>query len=375
MTTTLVVSDLHLGARTRIDVLRRRDLRERLLAACDGIDRLVLLGDVVEMRHGPEWEALEIARPFFEEVGEALGESHVLIVPGNHDPQLISPWLERRRREGEPPPLVPEQRISPAEASEGARRIAEWLGRAEVEVAYPGAWLRPDVYATHGHYLDRHTTVPAYERIGAAILERFVRPVPERGATPDDYEAVLAPIYALLYTAAQYIPEEAGPGQAGATIRAWRQIEGGGARRQLRYAMLGAALPLVVGGLNRAGIGPLHAELSGHELRRAALEAMAQVLVRLGIEAEHVIFGHTHRAGPMPYDDEDAWVSAAGTRLLNTGNWVYEPAFLTSTPNQSPYWPGTCAVVEDGGAPELRHLLGYRNHADLRPGATPANPA
>ena len=56
---TLVVSDLHLGARSR----RRRAARPRRCASrcsarCDGVDRLVLLGDVLELRHGPLREAL-----------------------------------------------------------------------------------------------------------------------------------------------------------------------------------------------------------------------------------------------------------------------------------------------------------------------------
>ncbi len=57
MTTTLVVSDLHLGARTRIDVLRRPELRRPLLDAVAGADEVVLLGDVLEHLVDP-WAAL-----------------------------------------------------------------------------------------------------------------------------------------------------------------------------------------------------------------------------------------------------------------------------------------------------------------------------
>ena len=46
---TLVISDLHLGARVRNSVLTSREPLERLLAALDDVDRLVLLGDVVEL--------------------------------------------------------------------------------------------------------------------------------------------------------------------------------------------------------------------------------------------------------------------------------------------------------------------------------------
>jgi hypothetical protein len=41
---TLVISDLHLGSRNGVDVLRRPAARDALLEALDGVDRLVLLG-------------------------------------------------------------------------------------------------------------------------------------------------------------------------------------------------------------------------------------------------------------------------------------------------------------------------------------------
>jgi len=72
----------------------------------DGIERLVLLGDALELRHGPLREALAAARPFFAEAGAALGaEGEIVLVPGNHDHALVAPWLERRHRDGAPPPL------------------------------------------------------------------------------------------------------------------------------------------------------------------------------------------------------------------------------------------------------------------------------
>ena len=46
---TLVISDLHLGGRLDRDVLRRPEALDALLEALDGVERLVLLGDVVEL--------------------------------------------------------------------------------------------------------------------------------------------------------------------------------------------------------------------------------------------------------------------------------------------------------------------------------------
>jgi len=45
----LVVSDLHLGSRLRHDVLTHPEPLNRLLEALEGVERLVLLGDIVEL--------------------------------------------------------------------------------------------------------------------------------------------------------------------------------------------------------------------------------------------------------------------------------------------------------------------------------------
>ena len=82
----LVLSDLHLGARSDADLLRRADVREPLLAALDDVDRLVLLGDALELRDGPAHEPLAAGRALFEDLGRTLGpDRELVIVPGNHD--------------------------------------------------------------------------------------------------------------------------------------------------------------------------------------------------------------------------------------------------------------------------------------------------
>ena len=45
-----------------------------------------------------------------------------------------------------------------------------------VQLAYPGVWLRDDVYATHGHYLDCHSEVRDVRMQGDG----------RRGASPQD---------------------------------------------------------------------------------------------------------------------------------------------------------------------------------------------
>jgi hypothetical protein len=96
---------------------------------------------------------------------------------------------------------------------------------------------------------------------------------------------------------------------------------------------------------------------------------MGEVAARLGLGDAYVVFGHTHRPGPLPGDTPDEWRGRGGARLVNTGSWTYSSVFLTPTPGESPYWPGTCVIVEDDGAPRVVRLLQGRTHAQI---ASPA---
>ena len=99
--TTLVISDLHLGARDRSDVLRHDPAAlDALVAALDGVQRLVLLGDLLELRQGPAREVLAAARPVLQRLGGAVGE--VVVVAGNHDHGLVEGWLDALARTAPP---------------------------------------------------------------------------------------------------------------------------------------------------------------------------------------------------------------------------------------------------------------------------------
>jgi Calcineurin-like phosphoesterase len=368
---TLVISDLHLGARTDVDVLRRPAAQQALLGALDGVDRLVILGDLLELRHGPMHEALEAARPVLRAVGEALGsEGEVVLVPGNHDFRLISPWLEWRSRNG-PEPLGLQERAGP-KASTGTRAIARMLQPASLDVVYPGIWLDDGIYASHGHYVDRHITIPSFERLGAGVLGRLLGAPADRAAAADDYEMALAPMYALLDAIAARVGDGRAAAPGNASMRAWERLsrDGDGDPRAWRGRALAAAFPLAIAGLNRLGVGPLKADLSGAELRRANLRAMGEVVSRLGIEARHVIFGHTHRSGPLPDDERNEWRLAGGAQLLNTGCWVYESMYLDRDWG-NPYWPGAAAELDSSGEPRFVRLLEGVDAGALRPPAAP----
>jgi predicted phosphodiesterase len=357
---TLVVSDLHLGAQTRRDLLRSASVRGPLVEKLAGVSRLVLLGDVVELRHGPVRDALSTAREALEALGAAVGaDGEIVIVPGNHDHHLLDAWLERRSRSRPPERLRLCAQVA-WQRGEPLASIARFLEPARVRACYPGVWLRDDVYATHGHYCDRHTTVPMLERLGAGVMARLVR---DHGpSSAEDYERVLAPIYSWINAVAQWGGPELGESSHGASAQAWRALAGSGSgrrRRPVRRRAVIAAFPAAVRLMNRLGLGPLQSDVSAVELRRAGLRAFGEVCARLSVDASWVVFGHTHRAGPLPDDDRSEWLTPAGGALINSGCWVHEPGFLGRDPRNSPYRAGFCVWVPDevGRPPELLNLL------------------
>jgi hypothetical protein len=391
---TLVISDLHLGAASGADVLRRPGPRGSLIDALEDVERLVLLGDVLELRHGPRRDALAAAKPFFEELGRALAGREIVIVAGNHDHALVESWLSCRDEALVPRPLALEQRFAAEEASSMLGALAAWAKPARVSGAYPGLWLREDIYATHGHYLDCHLTVPTMERLGIGMTARALRRSTEAFASVGDYEAVTAPVFAWIDAIARQAPTgDTLNGQS--TVRVWRALAGdntrGGSRSgkegeeesgvngrdglsslaalapEMRRRLLTGAFPLAIAALNRLGLGSFNADISAPELRRAGLRAMGEVAARLGLGDAHVIFGHTHRAGPLAGDVGGEWRGPAGARLLNAGCWTYDAYFVTDTPGESPYWPGGSVLVEDSGPPQLRRLLDDRSREELKP--------
>jgi hypothetical protein len=151
-----------------------------------------------------------------------------------------------------------------------------------------------------------------------------------------------------------------GRGGGGLQVRAWRALSPSARRRSARRAGVALAFPALVAALNRAGLGPLGADVSGRELRRAALRSFAEVIERLDVRTAYVIFGHTHRAGPLAGDARSEWTAGNGASMLNIGSWVNEQGFVGDSPRQSPYRPGFAAVIAEDRAPELINLLDQR---------------
>ncbi|MEA2317351.1 MAG: hypothetical protein QOD44_1540 [Solirubrobacteraceae bacterium] len=336
---TIVLSDLHLGTRLRRDVLRSPRALAALLEALEGVDRLVLLGDVVELLEGDPERVTEIAEPVLRAIGAQLGSGRqVIVVPGNHDAALVRPWLPNAGGR-----LAVDTRV-PAGATPWLARVAAWLEPASVRVHYPGVWLSERVWATHGHYLDRHLLPESAFGAARGLLGRL----PRDGARPEDYEAgpSLTRLEAIL---TRWLPR---PLAAGFD--------------DLAELLRAATMPGIPGRLLGRRIAPVMATMLGAQMHRASMPALARVVHRLGVDADWVIFGHVHRCGPLPGDDPVRWTGPGGRpRMANSGSWVYEPLLLHGATPPHPYWPGGAVLVEDDGAPRAVGLLDHLDAAAL----------
>lgn len=327
---TLVISDLHLGNRAARDVLRRAEPRERLAEALGQIDRLVLLGDVAELATRSPERSLTVAEPVLRALARRLGpDREVILVPGNHDRPLVRGWARAQGNRLEAAGSVP------ADATPALARVASWLGPARVRVHYPGVWLADGLYATHGHYLDRHLSPHA--PVG------LLRPSP------------------------------GGPGPARATAWDYEQHRFRARRDDGRRHPVSSALRLAARTLNpalprllmRAGLSPLTAAAVDLQMRHAALPALRLVLGRLGIEADTVIFGHVHRLGPLVGDAPQDWRTEDGPQVLNTGSWLYERLLVDRAHPPHPYWPGGAIRLDPGRPPRVVNLLQDLDHRQL----------
>jgi UDP-2,3-diacylglucosamine pyrophosphatase LpxH len=326
---TLVISDLHIGSRLGRDVLRHPEALAVLLGALDGYDRLVLLGDVIELAEGRPRQALALAEPILRAIGARMGDRPIVLVPGNHDRALARSWARARG-----PALTVDAQV-PSDATALLAQVAGWLAPAPVEVRTPGVWLSSRVWATHGHYLDRHLLPES-----AYGLHRR-RAVPQRVA-PGEYErARRASVTWVETLVARRLPRRLAELADGAAdlVRA-------------------ATMPSLPRRMHSHRLAPLARLVLGFQMQRASNPALAQVVARLGVEAEWVVYGHVHRNGPREGDEAALWSGPGGRPLLaNTGSWIYEPLLLHRGGPPHPYWPGGAVVVDGERDPVAMGLL------------------
>ena len=351
---TAIISDLHLGSLSGRDLLRDQLFRDILLGEIEKADRVVLLGDVLELFELPLPEAFKQARPFLEELGGAMGGQQVVLVPGNHDHRLAEPLLDQVAAESRP--LGLEHRAKPTGL------LAKWLGAAKLELAYPGIWLRDDVYATHGHYMDCYRRLPRLECIAAATVMRGRGPLPGQ-PTPQDYERVLSPIYGIAF----------GLAQAGLAHRVtnpfeqiWRAMSNStpGSQWRARRAFLRSGTSAGIWFLNHLLRSDLGANLTPDTLSETGIAAATELAQRLKVEGVHMITGHTHRAGPT--GEEEAWPLPGGGNLHNTGSWILTSTFKELGNQARSYLPGAVTWLAESGPPYRTYPLARHSCEELR---------
>jgi UDP-2,3-diacylglucosamine pyrophosphatase LpxH len=327
---TLLVSDFHIGARLGNDVLRRSEPLSRLLAAAGDADRLVLLGDIVELMEGRPQHAMAVAEPILRALGRAVGANgEIVVVPGNHDRPLVRAWARRQADALRPDSAVPPT-VTPALA-----RLTSWLAPARVRVHYPGVRLGEGIWATHGHYLDWHLMpVSAY-----GIVRGALHHAPGDEVPPIAYETARRP---SMTRATRWMPRPLAilVNDFAELVRASTMPREDNRRRLVPR------------------ISRLTSTLLGLQMRRASIPALAHVVQRLAIDADCVIFGHVHRLGPIAGDAFQQWRGpGGGPRVLNTGCWLYEPLLVHHAQPPHPYWPGGAVVIETGSDPRAVGLL------------------
>ena len=321
------------ASRRRAAGVRRpaRAARARRAAAraLDGVDRLVLLGDMLELRHGPAREALAARR-----AGPARRSARR--------------WARRRGRDRRRQPRprarralaragrAPRRRAAaarargarrPAAAASSLARVASALAPARVAVAYPGVWLRDDVYATHGHYLDVHidradassawppgvdgaawpAPVPDARRAARRGLRGGARARSTRGSTR---RAQTTP------------PRPAAGRQRRLDARVAGARRAPAAPQPLRCARCAPAFAAAIAGAQPRRPRPAAARhLTGPALRRAGLRGARRGRASGSASTPRTSSSATPTApGPLPDDAPGEWRTPVGHAAVNTGS-------------------------------------------------------
>jgi UDP-2,3-diacylglucosamine pyrophosphatase LpxH len=394
----LVISDTHFGAWTGRDLLREEFFLERLAPALDGVDEVILLGDLFDFLFGSVADAVDASAGLLGLIAAKLPGKRFVFLAGNHDHHLVHRDEENRLEailaRGDvfrPDGTAPHEPPGPA-FFQGF--LEARLPGMEVEIAYP-TYSFGGVLCTHGHYLDPHARMSGSR--GSRLLTRALWAIaaggPEEPRCEADYESVTTLLTEWLYIAAQMpygthaqqnvfrTAQRAGrvvttagapvrhARRAAAALRERAEGEAAGlpsaahfdavvheeAERQAREQPLPGPPPAV----------PSYPEptvLSRSSPTEHALEAFSRVVANLGYdqEAKKIVFAHTHQ----PLDDVRA--SQGATRYWNSGCWIYEPD-LSSRQAYARYcryaWPGTAIAIDDSEPqPRLLELL-----ADLNP--------
>ncbi|MEA2356693.1 MAG: hypothetical protein QOD61_2822 [Solirubrobacteraceae bacterium] len=338
----VIVSDCHFGSGD--DLLRSPVALERIEPELVWADEIVINGDLLELVFASLGEAVAAAGPFLELVNRHVGRIHFL--PGNHDHHLVAlAGDERRLAELTGGPEPPPFRVMPAE-----RLLRALCPDVDVVTAYPICEL-DGMRFIHGHYI-----APHIESFGWRMMDRLAWSLtgeahrPER-LTIGDYEALISPLYELMYEIAN-LPQGK---------RAQQQFE--------RWLIGMGTVARAPGKASRQATGLAHSLVRRRDAEEMLepldaptaqiLGAMEAVCLNLGVEPGVVVFGHTHTP-----------IKARGSlhghyTFWNSGSWLWDRRIRNGPTYRDSAWPGT-VLRATGGELELRRLLDDCDEADLR---------
>ena len=204
----MVISDTHFGAWTGRDLLREDFFLERLAPALDGIDEVILLGDLFDFLFGSVADAVDASSGLLELIAAKLPGKRFVFLSGNHDHHLVhrdeENQLEAALARGET--LRPDGGAihEPPGPSFFQSFLEARLPGVEIEIAYP-TYSFAGVLCTHGHYLDPHARMAGSR--GSRLLTRTLWAIaaggPEEPTCEADYESVTTLLTEWLYIAAQ----------------------------------------------------------------------------------------------------------------------------------------------------------------------------
>jgi UDP-2,3-diacylglucosamine pyrophosphatase LpxH len=377
---TAILSDLHLGAAHGDDLLRYPYFCARLREQLDGIEHVVLLGDILDLRFQQLEEVLRTAGPFFEMLGEVLRTAHsprVTYIPGNHDYHYAVRLIEDAREQAilNEEAFALRQVVAPP-AFFLARQLTRMLGTAaQVRVAYFYDTVESSegpIFLTHGHYLDLHIDSGPARLLNLAQSVLAAAGQGPESITPDLYENLLRPQYELLHWIGQ------SPAGGALQSRIYERLRGGRPadtafsqfrKRALRRAAsaagnVGLALAESIANRmfkERLSLTSLAREAQVEETIRAFSLSLENLQSYLPQGAHAVIFGHTHRPGPLEgIDAAERWmVNMRGqpTMVLNSGSWLYDDGKARGPEYRPQRWPGSFILIPDQGPPRVVEVL------------------
>jgi hypothetical protein len=337
----LIISDLHFGSGDAL--LTAPAALDRIEPELAWADELVINGDLLELVFASLEEAVAAARPFLALANRHVGRVHYL--PGNHDHHLVSLAGDERRFAGvlgTPPPRL--FAVAPAE-----RLLRALCPDAETVCAYPVCEL-DGMRITHGHYVAPHVGSSDWRLMDRLAWRLTGEPSRPERLTVADYEALVAPLYELMYEIAN-LPSGR---RAQQQLERWLLVMSAVARAPQRASRrLGGLAHGLASRAGRRALAPADAPASG------VLQAMQAVCRNLEIAPGTVLFGHTH----LPLDG--VMTPDGAYRLYNSGSWVWDRRLREAADYRACAWPGT-VLRAAGGDVELRGLLADLDEDGLR---------